>query len=290
MEKTVKLKVMGLLYLVIVLFGAAIALFFHRLFRYNLLIAFAIVLVAALPVTYVVFKIMISKEKNKPYSKLLTEFNKELFTNGYTEKFFELSNQAINAYKSGEKIDQLYLKDFVFYTADYYNATEQYAKSLELVSLVDVNRLTNKNTIYLDHGISAMTYYGCLMEIYRGTNDKGNAINLMEQAKPILEMNHKHELIQMFADNIYYMYYMVIENYDRAGEYADKLASYTSPESARFFSRYIAEAEYKLHLGKRQEAIEAFKKMESLFEGEHKNLYEFYYNVFAERLGIKADL
>ncbi|MBQ5767688.1 MAG: hypothetical protein IIV94_02230, partial [Clostridiales bacterium] len=105
MEKTVKLKVMGLLYLVIVLFGAAIALFFHRLFRYNLLIAFAIVLVAALPVTYVVFKIMISKEKNKPYGKVYSEFRKELFTNGYTEKFFELSNQAINAYKNGEKID-----------------------------------------------------------------------------------------------------------------------------------------------------------------------------------------
>ena len=76
MEKTVKLKVIGLLYLVIVLFGAAIALFFHRLFRYNLLIAFAIVLVVAFPVTYVVFKIMISKEKNKPYGKVYSEFRK----------------------------------------------------------------------------------------------------------------------------------------------------------------------------------------------------------------------
>lgn len=290
MGKSVKYKTLGLLYLVIVLCGATTVIFFRRLFQYNLLISIGIVLVAAVPVTYVVFKILLGKEKNKPYSKLLTEFNKELFTNGYTEKFFELSNQAINAYKSGEKIDQLYLKDFVFYTADYYNATEQYDKSLELVSLVDVNRLTDKSTIYLDHGISAMTYYGCLMEIYRGTNDKGNAINLMERAKPILEMNHKHELIQMFADNIYYMYYMIIENYERAGEYADKLASYTSPESARFFSRYIAEAEYKLCQGKRQEAIEAFKKMESLIEGEQKNLYEFYYSVFAERLGIKAEL
>ena len=105
MEKTVKLKVMGLLYLVIVLFGTAIVLFFHRLFRYNLLIAIAIVLVAAVPVTYVVFKILISREKNKPYGKVYSEFRKELFTNGYTERFFELSNQAINAYKNGEKID-----------------------------------------------------------------------------------------------------------------------------------------------------------------------------------------
>ena len=147
MEKTVKLKVMGLLYLVIVLFGAAIALFFHRLFRYNLLIAFAVVLVAALPVTYVVFKIMISKEKNKPYGKVYSEFRKELFTNGYTEKFFELSNQAINAYKNGEKIDQVYLREFVLFTVDYYNALKKYDKSLELIKLLDENSFTGKSTI-----------------------------------------------------------------------------------------------------------------------------------------------
>ena len=290
MGKSVMLKTMGLLYLVIVLFGFAIVLFFHRLFRYNLLIAMGIVLVAAIPVTFVAFKILLSREKNKPYSKVYSEFRKELFTNGYTEKFFELSDQAINAYKSGEKIDQVYLKDFVFYTADYYNAMQQYDKSLELVSLIDANRLTEKSTIYIDHGISALTYYGCLMEIYRGLNDKGNAINLIERAKPVLEMNHKHEVIKMFVDNIYYMYYMLIENYERAGEYADKIASYTSPESAKFFTRYIVEAEYKLHQGKRQEAIEAYKKMESLIEGEQKKILEFYYSVYAERLGIKAEL
>ena len=94
----------------------------------------------------------------------------------------------------------------------------------------------------------------------------------------------------MYVDNIYYTYYMLIENYERAGEYADKLASYTSPDSARFFTRYIVEAEYKLHQDKRQEAIEAYKKMKSIIEGEQKNLYEFYYSVYADRLGIKSEL
>ena len=290
MEKSVKLKVMGLLYLIILLFGVAIALFFHRLFNFNLLIAIGIVLVAAVPVTYVMFKILMSREKNKPYSKVYSEFRKELFTNGYTEKFFELSDQAINAYKSGEKIDQVYLREFVLYAVDYYNATGKYDKSLELIRLLDENSFTAKSTIYMDHGMSALTYYGSLMEICRGLNDKGSAINLLERAKPIMDMNHKHEVFNMYVDNIYYTYYMLIENYERAGEYADKLASYTSPESAKFFTRYIVEAEYKLHQGKRQEAIEAYKKMESLIEGEQKNIFEFYYSVYAERLGIKAEL
>ena len=290
MEKTVKLKVMGLLYLVIVLFGTAIVLFFHRLFRYNLLIAIAIVLVAAVPVTYVVFKILISREKNKPYGKVYSEFRKELFTNGYTERFFELSNQAINAYKNGEKIGQVYLREFVLFNVDYYNAVEKYDKSLELIRLLDENSFIGKSTTYIDQGMSALTFYGSYMEICRGLNDKGSAINLLERAKPIMEMNHKYEVFNMYVDNIYYIYYMLIENYERAGEYADKLASYTSPDSARFFTRYIVEAEYKLHQGKRQEAIEAYKKMKSIIEGEQKNLYEFYYSVYADRLGIKSEL
>lgn len=290
MGKSVKFKVMGLLYLVIVLFGTAIALFFHRLFRYNILIAIAIVLVAALPVTYVVFKILISREKNKPYGKVYSEFRKELFTNGYTERFFELSNQAINAYKNGEKIDQVYLREFVLFNVDYYNAVEKYDKSLELIRLLDENSFIGKSTTYIDQGMSALTFYGNYMEICRGLNDKASAINLLERAKPIMEMNHKYEVFNMYVDSIYYTYYMLIENYERAGEYADKLASYTSPDSARFFTRYIVEAEYKLHQGKRQEAIEAFKKMESLIEGEQKSLFEFYYSVYAERFGIKSEL
>ena len=290
MDKSVKFKTFGLLYFVIVLFGFAIVLFFHRLFRYNLLIATGIILVAAIPVTFVAFKILLSREKNKPYSKVYSEFRKELFTNGYTEKFFELSDQAVNAYKNGEKIDQVYLREFVLYTVDYYNAVGKYDKSLELIRLLDENSFTAKSTIYIDHGMSALTYYGSLMEICRGLNDKGSAINLLERAKPIMDMNHKHEVFNMYVDNIYYTYYMLIENFERAGEYADKLASYTSPDSARFFTRYIVESEYKLYQGKRQEAIEAYKKMESLIEGEQKKIFEFYYSVYAERLGIKSEI
>ena len=199
-------------------------------------------------------------------------------------------SKAINAYKNGEKIDQVYLREFVLFTVDYYNALKKYDKSLELIKLLDENSFTGKSTIYIDHGMSALTYYGSLMEICRGLNDKGSAINLLERAKPIMEMNHKYEVFNMYVDNIYYTYYMLIENYERAGEYADKLASYTSPDSARFFTRYIVEAEYKLHQGKRQEAIEAYKKMKSIIEGEQKNIYEFYYSVYADRLGIKSEL
>ena len=129
-------------------------------------------------------------------------------------------------------------------------------------------------------------YYGCLMETYRGLNDKGNAINLIERARPVLDMDHKYEFLNMYVDAIYYNYYMLIENYDRAGEFVDKLASYTSPESARFFTRYFIDAEYKLHQGRTQEASDAIKKMKALFEGDQKHLFEFYYSVYLKRLGF----
>lgn len=286
MDKSVKFKTMGLLYLVIVLFASAAAILICKIFRINILIAEGIILVLAVPVTFVAFKILLSREKNKPYSKVYSEFHKELFTNGYTEKFFELSEKAINAYKSGEKIDKVYLKDFVLYTVDYYNSMEQYDKALSLIMLLNENDYNGKSSLFIDHGMSALMYYGCLMETYRGLNDKGNAINLIERARPVLDMDHKYEVLNMYVDAIYYNYYMLIENYDRAGEFVDKLASYTSPESARFFTRYFIDAEYKLHQGRTQEASDAIKKMEALFEGDQKHLFEFYYSVYLKRLGF----
>ena len=286
MDKSVKIKTMGLLYLVIVLFASAVAILICKIFRINILIAEGIILVLAVPVTFVGFKILLSREKNKPYSKVHSEFYKELFTNGYTEKFFELSEKAINAYKNGEKIDAVYLKDFVLYTVDYYNAMEQYDKALSLIMLLNENDYNGKSSLFIDHGMSALTYYGCLMETYRGLNDKGNAINLIERARPVLDMDHKYEVLNMYVDAIYYNYYMLIENYDRAGEFVDKLALYTSPESARFFTRYFIDAEFKLHQGRRQEASDAIKQMEALFEGDQKHLFEFYYSVYLKRLGF----
>ena len=61
MDKSVKIKTMGLLYLVIVLFASAAAILICKLFRINIFIAEGIILVLAVPVTFIAFKILLSR-------------------------------------------------------------------------------------------------------------------------------------------------------------------------------------------------------------------------------------
>ncbi len=290
MKKMAYLKTIGLLYLVIVLLASSVAILFCRIFRVNFLIALAIILVLAVPVSIIGFQILMTKQKKNPYGKLHAEFVEELYKNGYSEKFFEISEKAVSAHKNGEKVNSVYLKDFVLYTADYYNATEQYAKALSYIMLLNENDFTGKDTRFIDYGMSALMYYGCLMETYRGLNDKEKAIKMIERAKPILDRTFKSDVLSMGADTVYYNYYMLLENYERAEEFADKILSYKSPEAERYFTKYYIEAEFNMHLGKKQEAVDSIKKMEPFLEGETKILFSFYYSNFIKRLGLQEEI
>lgn len=287
MEKQAFLKTIGILYLSIVLLAMSVALFIHSVFRFNLGLAALIIFVLAVPFSFIGFKILMAREKNKPYVKLHKECKEELYKNGYSKKFFELSEKAINAHNNGEKINNVYLKDFVLFSVDYYNATEQYDKALSYIMLLNENSFTAKDTRFIDYGMSALMYYGCLIEIYRGLKDKENAIKMIDRAKPLLDGKFKVEVLDMSAYTIYYNYYMLMENYERAQEYLGKVLSFNSAEADRYFPKYYMEAEYNLYLGKREDAVTALRKMETLIEGESKTLLSFYYSSYIERLGLR---
>ncbi len=287
MKKQAYLKTIGILYLSVVLLAMSVALFIHSVFRFNFGLAALIIFVLAIPFSFIGFKLLMAREKNKPYVKLHKECREELYKNGYSEKFFELSEKAINAHKNGEKINSVYLKDFVLFSVDYYNATEQYDKALSYIMLLNENSFTARDTRFIDYGMSALMYYGCLIETFRGLKDKENAIKVIERAKPLLDGEFKAEVLEMSAYTIYYNYYMLIENYERAQEYLGKLLAFNSPEADRYFPKYYLEAEYDLYLGKREDAVSALRKMEPLLEGESKTLLCFFYSRYAERLGLK---
>ena len=290
MKKMVYLKTIGLLYLVVVLLASSVAIIFCRIFRVNFLIALAIILVLAVPVSIIGFQILMAKQKKDPYGKLNAELVEELYKNGYSERFFEISEKAVNAHKNGEKVNSVYLKDFVLYTVDYYNATEQYAKALSYIMLLNENDFNEKSTLFIDYGMSALMYYGCLMETYRGLNDRENAIKMIERAKPLLDRNFKSDVLSMAADTVYYNYYMLLGNFERAQEFVNKILSYKSPEAEKFFTKYYIEAEFNMHLGKKQEAVDSIRKMEPFLEGETKILFSFYYSNFIKRLGLQEEI
>ena len=82
---------------------------------------------------------------------------------------------------------------------------------------------------------------------------------------------------------------MLTEDYERAGEYAAKLASYDSPEADKYSVRFFIEAEYLMHQGKRQEAAAALKKMERCMKGDLEKAVRYFYEKAAERLELTAE-
>ena len=292
MGKSIIFKTIGLLYLVIAACGAMIAGIVCKIFGFNIGIAILIVLGAAIPLTAIIFPILMSGEKNSKFGKLHTEFMTELSKNGYSERFLQITEEAVNAHRNGENVGKVYLKDFVLYACDYYTLNGNYNKSLSLISNLNEFDFTGKSDTFIDFGLSAMTYYSALMDIYRGLNDKASASNMIGRAAFVLNKDHKFETMNMGAEAIYYNYCMLIEDYERAGEYVQKLCSYTSAEAKKYFVRYYIEAEYDLYLGKRQEAVEALRKMEPVIADSKdlKAALEYFYQMFQVRLGLREDI
>lgn len=288
--KSVFFKTIGLLYLTVVLFAATITGIFWNIFRFNIAIAIVIILVAAIPVSIIIFALLMNGEKNSKFGKLHTEFMKELTTNGYSERFLAITEEAVTANRNGEKVGKTYLRDFVLYAADYYNMTGNYNKALSLISNLNEFDYNGTSDVFIDYGMSAMMYYCALMDAYRGLNDKASASTLIGRAKPFLSRNFKLEVLEMGADSLYYNYCMLIEDYERAGEYIRKLNSYTSAEAQKYFSRYYYEAEYDVHLGKKQEAAQALKKIEPLITGNMKAALTFCYELFQDKLGLREEM
>ena len=63
MDKKVFLKTYGLLYLIVAFFALAVAVRISRAFEISLLILIPAALVLCVPVTFIVLKVMLNKEK-----------------------------------------------------------------------------------------------------------------------------------------------------------------------------------------------------------------------------------
>lgn len=289
MGKSIFFKTVGLMYLVVAMVGAMIAAILQKIFGFNIVTAIVIVLVAAIPVTAILFVIMLNGEKNSKFGKLHTELMKELVNNGYSPRFLQITEEAVNAKINGENVGKVYLRDFVLYAADYYNLSGNYNKALSLIQNLNEFDFTGTSDKFIDQGLSAMMYYSALMDTYRGLGDKQSASNMVKRAAPLLNREYKIGTMNMGAEAIYYNYCMLTEDYERAGEYAAKLASYDSPEADKYFVRFFIEAEYLMHQGKRQEAAAALKKMERCMKGDLEKAVRYFYEKAAERLELTAE-
>ena len=283
----VKLKTYGLVYLIVLIITAAIAFIAFRLIRFNFLPVLGILILADIPVAFIVFNILMFRQSKNPASRLHTEFMKELYENGYSGRFFEISDEGIKAYQDGTDKSSVYIRDFVLFRNDYYILEGQYETALSYISILDEKAYTGKDALFIDNGLSALMYYSSLIEIYRGLKDKENAIKMIERARPFLDMEQKVVAVGVLL--IYYNYYMTIGNIERAREYLQKAGTYTSKEADDVLTRYYCEADLAVREGRRQDAVNALKKIEKRIDKLGK-CGPFLFQKYQERLGLTEDM
>ena len=283
--KGVKLKTFTLIYLIIVTICVFFVMIFQSFIKANIGLVVVIVFLAAIPVAVLTLKLLLKIEMSKPFAKLHKEFMDELWTNGFTQKFIDLGNQAIEAKKNGENIDQAYLTDFVFYLSDFYNLTEQFEKSLPILSVIDEKEMISRSTKLLVGGYYIVMFYALQMEAYRGTKNKEMAQQLIEKGRPYLDKKYKLDAISMVADTVVYDYYMLFENYEMAKRAVDKLMSYKSQQADKFYTKYFAAAEINMVLGNRQGA-QAIMEQCKRNMGEQMAVVNQSFEIFRRRLGI----
>ena len=283
--KSIKLKTFTLIYLIIVTICVFFVMIFQSFIKANIGLVVLIVFIAAIPLAFLTLKIMLKIEMSKPFAKLHKEFMDELWTNGFTQKFIDLGNQAIEAKKNGENIDLAYLTDFVFYLSDFYNLTEQFEKSLPILSVIDEKEMISRSTKLLVGGYYIVMFYALQMEAYRGTKNKEMAQQLIEKGRPYLDKKYKLDAISMVADTVVYDYYMLFENYEMAKRAVDKLMSYKSQQADKFYTKYFAAAEINMVLGNRQGA-QAIMEQCKRNMGEQMAVVNQSFEIFRRRLGI----
>jgi hypothetical protein len=269
--------------------GAIFAGLLWKFFGYSLAVSLIAVFIVAIPLTFVIFYFLLNGEKNSKFGKLHTEFLQELVKNGYSDRFLAITEEAVAANRNGEKVGKVYLRDFVLYACDYYNLTGNHNKALQLLSNLNEFDYTGNSDTFIDQGSSAIMYYSALMDAYRGLNDKYSGSTLVGRAAKFLNRNYKNEILNMGVEGFYYTYSMLIEDYETAGAYVQKLNSHTSALADKYFVRYFYEADYYAHFGRKDEAITALKKMEPLIAkgGDLKRAMEFCYNCYWDMLGLR---
>lgn len=255
-----------LLYAAVAFFGIA-ALFIVKLFTGAAIgKPFLILLLADIPVAFVLLKALLGREKNKPEARLHDEMMREIRTNGVSEKSNEIADRAIREYKAGGKCDVVYLKDFALMPADYYNLHEDYAKAESYVKLLDGEEIKSGSLKFIDGGISLLSYYEVKTETLRGLGRREDAAEVLREAEA--EFSKKNDTVtSMILDVIRYHCRMLFGEYDEASELAGRMLSYTGAFADLYVGKYYCNAELAAVTGDRDKAVSfmntAFEKIVS---------------------------
>ncbi|MBO4668467.1 MAG: DUF4229 domain-containing protein [Lachnospiraceae bacterium] len=249
----------SILYALVVIVCLAVYWVFKSQISADFGVVFVIIMVVALPITYLLLRGSLLRERNRPESKMHEEFRTEILTNGYTEKSLGLADQVISEVKSGKKVNYVYLKDFVMYSADYQNQLKNYDKALELLNLPDAKDVRDRSIRFIDRGISLLLYLNIRMDAVCGLRDAAEAQSIKNEAHEQFGNETADPYITML-EMIDFEYQLLQEQYDAAKETVGRMLANTSPFAKEYCGKYYAAAQLCMRLNKPEEAEEYMQK------------------------------
>ena len=126
------------------------------------------------------------------------------------------------------------------------------------------------------------------MRVCRGLDDKNKAEKVLREGKQFLEKIKPSDEDKTGIDMCYYHYYMLIGEYEKARDCADRLLTYITIER-KGQDIYLINAEIKLHFGE----YEAARKMMINARANTEYLpkyYKQYFNYYLEKFGMEMEM
>ncbi|MBR5348869.1 MAG: hypothetical protein IK125_06515 [Lachnospiraceae bacterium] len=283
--KRVHVMVYGLLCLLVMLAGVLaylIVRFFDEKAAVTTLCVFCVL---AFPAAYVLKKLLLKNEKNSSAGARYLEFRNEFLTNDYTDKAYAIAEQVIRDHSYGFKVSIAYLKDYVLFTADYFNQLEEYETAYRYLTVLEPKEIRSKSLQLLDKGASWLFYLGVRLTSLARMG-RGN------EARETWEEVHKRfgsrtdDMFRLMLDSIDFEYYLMLKDHEQMQKIAEQSLTYTSDYAKQNAAPYLINAELCIYDGKKEEAAAFMERVWEIVHNSSAPLVQSYH-LQMKRFGLE---
>ena len=220
---------------------------------------FAIVIPLALISGFVLIKVMLNTEKKNPIGMKYSELLKELRTNGYSDRFFKIIDEAMPLFAEKNDNKSNYYLAFMLNAAAAYSMKKEYDKALSFINSVDTDQIRSKEQEFMDKGETLALYFDTQMCICQGTGDAARAENVLADAQGYIDKYYKAGGMNLLAiEDMYCAYYNVKGDYENEFAHATRIMESNLPDAVKNPMAYLRILEVYCKTGQKDNAVEMY--------------------------------
>ena len=219
----------------------------------------AIVVPLSFVLAFVLIKYMLGREKKKPIGMKYSELLKELHTNGYSDRFFRIIDEAMPLFAEKNDTASNYYVSFMLHASSAYCMKKEYEKALNYINSIDTNEIRSKMQEFMDRGETLALYFNTQMGISQGINDVQRAERILEDAGSYIDRFYKEGgMNALIIDDMYCAYYCLKGDYEKELLHAGKIMENNLPDAAKKPMAYLRYCEAYSKSGDKQKAEEYY--------------------------------